>query len=445
MALHSCLSCHLDGAHPAPGALNRYVTPLDLKPIGCERCHGPGELHVREPGLGSEGFDRTIVNPAHLAPALRESVCEQCHLQGDHRVTPYGRDEADFRPGLPLNEFVEVFFESEKLDGSKLIGQVEQMHASVCFEASGGALGCISCHDPHRRPAPAERVAHFRASCLVCHDAHGCRLAEPERRAREPEDSCIACHMPSRGASDVAHVSMTDHRIPRTAGAKTSAAALDAIGTRATSTDPIVRFGPSRAGDPSRTGADRDLGIALFRDARRRWRPDAPLGGARRALVLLEKALSARPDDVEALEGKAHLLWMQGRSGEAHEVFQTALRAAPDHERLLETAASLAQTMGRHDEAFALMHRVVALNPYCADYSRRLALWHAEAGDWAEAARSARAALELDMSLMDARLVLVESLMRTGDRASARAELRRLLAFDPPNGEAIRKRFAAIR
>jgi Cytochrome c554 and c-prime len=57
--LPGCLSCHVDGATPAGGAHNRYATPLDLRPIGCERCHGPGSLHVHGPGIGEGGLDAT--------------------------------------------------------------------------------------------------------------------------------------------------------------------------------------------------------------------------------------------------------------------------------------------------------------------------------------------------------------------------------------------------
>ena len=159
-----CLSCHVDGATPAGSADNRYATPLDLRPIGCERCHGPGALHVRRPGVSPGGLDSTIVNPRHLAPALRDAVCDQCHLQGADRFLRAGHKEGDFRPGLPLDEFVAVFVEAGPAGRSRAVGQVEQMHASRCYAASGGALGCTSCHDPHRRPGPAERVEHYRAA-----------------------------------------------------------------------------------------------------------------------------------------------------------------------------------------------------------------------------------------------------------------------------------------
>jgi hypothetical protein len=155
--LPGCLSCHVDGATPAGGAHNRYATPLYLRPIGCERCHGPGALHVSRPGLDRGGIDPTIVNPRHLAPALREAVCEQCHLQGADRFLRSGHKEGDFRPGLPLDEFVAVFVEAGPSGRSRAVGQVEQMHASRCYAATGGALGCTSCHNPHHRPEPVGR------------------------------------------------------------------------------------------------------------------------------------------------------------------------------------------------------------------------------------------------------------------------------------------------
>ncbi len=440
MTIPECLSCHVDGAHPAGDAFNHYSSPLDLKPVGCERCHGPGALHAHEPGLGRAGFDPTIVNPRHLPPAMREAVCQQCHLQGDDRVVRYGRNQADFRPGLPFDEFVAVFFESEKLNHAKAVGQVEQMQASRCYQASGGALGCTSCHDPHRLPNPEHRVETYRASCLACHDKHGCSLAEPDRRGRQPDDSCIACHMPRRDTADIAHVSMSDHRIPRVSGVERPAGAHAAAGT-----DRLVRFGSVRPDGPSAVEEGRDLGIALFRDARRRWRPDASMASARRAVTLLDAALAAHPDDVPAMEARAHLLWMQNDPVAAREAFQAALRSAPDHEHLLETSSVLAKTLGRREEALSLLRRAVALNPYCADYHRRLAQLQAEAGDWPEAGRSARAALGLDMSLVEARLILIESLRRAGDGASAEAEFRRLLAFNPPNAEALRRAFAGTR
>ncbi len=434
--LPECLSCHADGATPAGGAFNHYATPMELKPIGCERCHGPGALHVRRPGMGRGGFDPTIVNPRHLAPVPRESVCDQCHLQGADRFLRAGHKEGDFRPGLPLDEFVAVFIEAGPAGSSRAVGQVEQMHASRCYAASGGALGCTSCHDPHRRPGPGERVEHYRASCLACHETRACRIPEPDRRARQADDSCVDCHMPRRGARDVAHTAMTDHRVPRSA---TAAAAPDALPGRGAGADPVERVWPGRAGGPSGVEADRDLGIALFHAARERWQRGGATDLAPRASVLLEAALAERPDDVPALEAKAHLLWMRGRTAEARDAFRAGMALERDNERLLEGAAALAGATGRRDEAVALLGRAAAVNPYCADYPRRLAVLYAEAGRWAESAQAARAALGLDISLVEAWIALVVAQARLGDLAAARDELRRLRAFDPDAAAALRR------
>ena len=56
---------------------------------------------------------------------------------------------------------------------------------------------------------------------------------------------------------------------------------------------------------------------------------------------------------------------------------------------------------------------------------------------WAEAAQSAHAALELDISLIEPRIALVVALSRLGDRAAV-DELRRLRAFDPRAADALR-------
>src|SRR5262249_42690994 len=89
-----CLFCHTNEARTEPHTINHYPqASLRLEAIGCERCHGPGELHVaaRTGGERPEGKDLTIVNPRHLEPGLREAVCEQCHLQGEARIVRRGK------------------------------------------------------------------------------------------------------------------------------------------------------------------------------------------------------------------------------------------------------------------------------------------------------------------------------------------------------------------
>jgi hypothetical protein len=212
-----CLFCHT----------NRFDRKEGREPvfhglaIGCERCHGPGELHARRLGGTGGDVDLTIVNPADLAPPLREAVCEQCHLQSIDRIETPGRSAFDYRPGLAFDEFVSATVSAAPAGSARRqtsVGQVEQMRQSRCFQASEGRLGCISCHDPHRLPEPAERVAFYRDRCLACHEGEGCRLPRADRLARSPANDCIPCHMPRSPTADVAHTSQTLHRVSRPAG-----------------------------------------------------------------------------------------------------------------------------------------------------------------------------------------------------------------------------------
>ena len=215
VVVSTCLYCHANRVEPVEGTINRYQTPIFRgHAVGCERCHGPGELHVKGTRV-VDGRDMTIVNPADLEPALRDGVCEQCHLLGHQRVVKLDRRDEDFRPGLSFDQVWSVFERTTGSAADRFVGQVEQMHESRCFRASGGRLGCISCHDPHRLPEPAERVSYYRDRCLECHADRGCRLPTAVRRERSRDDDCIGCHMPRSRTSDVVHTAAINHRIPR--------------------------------------------------------------------------------------------------------------------------------------------------------------------------------------------------------------------------------------
>jgi hypothetical protein len=72
-----CLFCHANRVEPVEGTINRYQRPIFRgHAIGCERCHGPGALHVARPEVVA-GEAPTIVNPGDVEAPLREAVCEQ--------------------------------------------------------------------------------------------------------------------------------------------------------------------------------------------------------------------------------------------------------------------------------------------------------------------------------------------------------------------------------
>ncbi len=171
----ACLVCHANQVEHVEGTEGRYRPPTFRgHSIGCERCHGPGELHVARPTL-SPGDAPLIVNPAHLDPSLREAVCQQCHLLGASAIVRYGHKLEDYRPGLPLHKFLNVFVKPlARKDEHPNGDHVEQLHQSRCFRESQGELGCISCHNPHELPDPEKKVAYYRDRCVNCHADRGC-------------------------------------------------------------------------------------------------------------------------------------------------------------------------------------------------------------------------------------------------------------------------------
>ena len=313
-----CLFCHTNLNEPVAGTVNRYQQPIFRDhAIGCERCHGPGELHVAAPTV-VDGRDLTIVNPAQLEPSLRDAVCEQCHLIGQHRIVRAGRREQEYRPGLPFHRYWSVLELAGGFAQERFVGQVEQMHESRCFRGSRGRLGCVSCHDPHELPEPEKQVAYYRSRCLECHGDRGCAFPPAVRLARSREDNCIGCHMPRSKSSNVLHVATTNHRVPRHGdgtGWPPPPPASPRDGYR-----PLVNFHRFLMDERERSEANRDLGVALCREG---------ADGAAVALPLLEAALVAQPDDVPAWEAKGLALGRLNRSNEGLGAFRSALSKDP--------------------------------------------------------------------------------------------------------------------
>lgn len=211
-----CLFCHTNRSEIRDDGTASIVEPA----IGCERCHGPGEIHVRQQRV-VDGRDLTIVNPTALdTPRLREEVCEQCHHTGASRNLAAGKSMFDYRPGLPMDEVMTLAStHADPIARLQAAGHVGQMHNSRCYRSSAGKLSCVSCHDPHAAVPAESRVEFFRDRCLKCHTDRGCSEPLANREARGRADDCISCHMPPTGTTEIAHTPQTLHSIPRRAQA----------------------------------------------------------------------------------------------------------------------------------------------------------------------------------------------------------------------------------
>ena len=210
-----CLYCHAGRAEAIEGSVHRFQ--VHEAALSCERCHGPGSLHVAlraDKGAAdklADAIDYTIVNPRHLSRTLAEAVCQQCHLQSAPMVAARGRNPEDFRPGLPLQDYRHDYAQESPDASMSVVGHVEQMHLSRCYQGSE-TLTCTSCHNPHGEPRPQERVAYYRAACLDCHPLDRCKVDASRLRRESPDNDCVHCHMP-RGSTEVPHVAFTHHRI----------------------------------------------------------------------------------------------------------------------------------------------------------------------------------------------------------------------------------------
>ena len=131
-----CMSCHNGYPDFVPNSENKYN--LVKTGIDCERCHGPGSLHVQErqnntPVDTSKGPDYSIVNPRRLPTELQNNVCQRCHLQGI-AVLNDGKTFFDFHPGMKLSEVMNVFMPEYEGAQDKMImaSHVERMKKSKC-------------------------------------------------------------------------------------------------------------------------------------------------------------------------------------------------------------------------------------------------------------------------------------------------------------------------
>jgi predicted CXXCH cytochrome family protein len=415
-----CISCHAGRPAPAESLPNRYADPVFHElAIGCERCHGPGREHIEwHRTFGKAATNATprshdpIVNPAKLAPHLRDSVCNQCHLAGSARIVRHGLREFDFRPGRDLSEFWTVLHAGAEVaeDGTtKAVNHVQQMQESTCFKSSNGRLGCSSCHDPHSTPAPALAADFYRQRCLTCHDTAACSEEESARQTQR--DSCIACHMPQRDSKNIAHVAQTDHRVLRKSellSADSTTPGPTQPGSTTASTLQLQFFGNSRQ-QLAEWEQQRALGAGLWAVLARKGLPAPPALGR-----LFDTALQSRPDDGLTLATLAALESQHGRIDAARQHYTLALADPVSHEASLAGLLDLTYRNADWDRARQLAEQLLQLDPGHPGCRAVLAdcLWNLKRTD--EALTAAAESLSNDPSQMEVRRWYSQKLREVG-------------------------------
>ena len=398
-AWNLCLTCHSGLPRPIADTRNRYQDPpFRFLVVGCERCHGPGEIHVRErrenaPLRGP--IDFSIVNPAHLPPQLRNDICNQCHFLGDAQILRPGKTYLDFRPGTPLGNVVSVFSApvSPKVSIIKALSHREQMEMSQCWNGSNSRLGCITCHDPHVELRGAEAATYFRRKCLACHTVKSCALPVARRQSTSPPDDCIRCHMPKKTVANIGHSALTDHRILRipTQNPPVSAPMGESP------YDLIYWTKPPR--QPDAKPDLRALALAYYEVSQ--VYPEFQQKG----FDVLEQAARELPNDaeVQGAYGLVLLLARPGSSEEASRALQKAIDAGSKSVEVKTRLAKLRLLEGNVAVAMQLYKETIEADPYYTPAYFGLAYLYTVTRDRQSAAETLEKILNYDLGNEEAR------------------------------------------
>ena len=177
--------------------------------VGCEKCHGPGSAHVREPSKSS------IVNPARLDSFQATNVCIQCHSQGQPLNGQINGKYYDwpvgFQVGMDLKDFwkLEEYKLGEqtfthfadgtahknRMQGNDFVQSAMYTHGvSTCNKVVTTCTGTAN---------NADLLKPANAMCLECHGPkspngpHAPTIeAHTHHQAGSAGDECIGCHMP---------------------------------------------------------------------------------------------------------------------------------------------------------------------------------------------------------------------------------------------------------
>lgn len=237
-----CMSCHNSFPNYVLGSENKYNGIQEG--INCERCHGPGSIHVAQRSSGSKVdtskyIDYSIVNPAKLSIDKQFDICQRCHLQGN-AVLKEGKSFFDFKPGMKLSDYLTVFLPKYKNADDEFImaSHADRLKQSQCFiksyevastsSATGRlkpykeALTCVTCHNPHVSVRETNKEV-FNDACRNCHGSEkksklACNEKSVVKAMHSPNSqlstpNCVSCHMPSSGSTDIPHVTVHDHYI----------------------------------------------------------------------------------------------------------------------------------------------------------------------------------------------------------------------------------------
>ncbi len=454
-----CMSCHNAMPTVADNSINKFTNIPDG--IDCERCHGPGELHMKEKLAGhlvdtAHEIDYTIVNPKKLSWERQIDLCQRCHLQGN-AILKKGKSFRDFRPGMVLSDFYDVYMPRYKGNDEAFImaSHAQRLQLSKCFIASSKSnsagekavgLTCINCHNPHVSVKVTGKET-FNNACLKCHQsADACKEKASVKMANN--NNCVACHMPKSGTIDIPHVTVHDHWIRKPAKQKDiesmkTFAGIYCINNQVSNAlikaNAFLNYVEKFDGEKSSLDSASVLLNALQKDEN-----GEDVLDARIHLLYLQN----KDEDIIAQSKFAKINdiknpWMcyrigqafqnTGDAGTAERWYGKAMGLAPENLEFINKWAGAKIQLEKNEEAIAVIDGLLAKNPKLVDAFVNKGFALVKLNRQAEAMACYKQALQLDCDNQQALLNRAGLLHLMGKDEEAKKDLKHLLKLNPQN------------
>lgn len=179
----SCIPCHDDIYVHYRRTVHYRLDASELNGMkkGCESCHGPGSIHVRD-----KGGVNNLYNFYQLTPFQSSEICLSCH-QGEPVMN--WQANSHLLNDVGCNEC----HKSHKTSGPKMV-------------YLGDPEICFSCHQEkqaqHLLPSH-HPVSEGKMKCGSCHENHGSE--NNNLREETLNDVCSACHAEYQGPFTFEH------------------------------------------------------------------------------------------------------------------------------------------------------------------------------------------------------------------------------------------------
>ena len=219
-----CNGCHTTGFDPETFEFSEFG-------IGCEACHGPGNIHVQNRQktdylLCAICHNSDKSDKADIIKSVNSAVCGQCHSRGQSARKGEG-DKPSFNfpvnvtPGDDINKyFNQMKPEKGKTNkfwwgngisknrhqefadwqNSKHSASLERLRGEKKNEWGKMDDRCLKCHSTDYRLAkngnePDLETARFGVTCVACHNPHGFDSASKFKK--DGTYVCAGCHIDS--------------------------------------------------------------------------------------------------------------------------------------------------------------------------------------------------------------------------------------------------------